>query len=262
MNVIHGDCLEVMRDMATASVDLCMASPPYECQRAYSDLEFSLRGEEWVEWAVERFMECYRVTRGLTAWVVEGQTRDYQWSATPALLMAELHKRGVKLCKPPIYARHGIPGSGGKDWLKNNYEFIICASHGKLPWSENTAMGKPCKYPPGGKMSHHGRDGRVKRRKYTPPAKANPGNIISGSVGGGRMGSHHAHGNEAPYPEWLAEFFIRSFCPPGGIVFDPFLGSGTTLAVAKRTGRDGVGIDLRLDQVELSLARIGETEFA
>lgn len=111
-------------------------------------------------------------------------------------------------------------------------------------------------------MSHHGRDGRVKRRKYTPPAKANPGNIISGSVGGGRMGSHHAHGNEAPYPEWLAEFFIRSFCPPGGIVFDPFLGSGTTLAVAKRTGRDGVGIDLRLDQVELSLARIGETEFA
>ena len=70
------------------------------------------------------------------------------------------------------------------------------------------------------------------------------------------MGSPLAHENEAPFPESLAEFFVRSFCPPGGTVLDPFMGSGTTLAVAQRTGREAIGIDLRESQVELTNRRV------
>jgi DNA modification methylase len=72
------------------------------------------------------------------------------------------------------------------------------------------------------------------------------------------MGSKLAHENEAPFPELVPEWFIRSFCPPGGRVLDPFCGSGTTLAVAKRWGRDAVGIDIRESQVALTRRRLDE----
>ena len=72
------------------------------------------------------------------------------------------------------------------------------------------------------------------------------------------MGSEYASLNEAPFPEKLAEFFVLSFCPPGGIVLDPFCGSGTTLAVAKRFGRESIGIDIRESQIALSGRRLSE----
>lgn len=258
VQIIHGDNLEVMRGMATGSVDLCFTSPPYEAARTYG-IDFNLKGQDWVDWAVERFMECYRVSKGLTAWVIEGQTRDYAWTATPALFMADLHRRGVKLRKPPIYHRVGIPGSGGPDWLRNDYEFVVCASHGKLPWSDNCATGKPPIWHAGGVSNNRAANGvRKPAPIYAKPEKANPGNVIKCIVGGGALGSDLAHENEAPFPEKLAEFFIKSFCPPGGTVLDCHSGSGTTLAVAVKNGRKGIGIDVRESQVELTKRRISE----
>ena len=74
------------------------------------------------------------------------------------------------------------------------------------------------------------------------------------------MGSTLAHENEASFPEDLATFFVRSFCPPDGIVLDPFAGSGTTLAVAKWFGRKSIGVDIRDSQVELCRRRLAEIE--
>ena len=79
--------------------------------------------------------------------------------------------------------------------------------------------------------------------------------MIHRQVGGGFMGSKLAHENEAPFPESLAEFFVLSFCPPGGWCLDPFSGSGTTSAVCRRFGRNCVGIDIRQSQIELSRRR-------
>lgn len=265
--LLQGDCLEFLRSMESDSVDLVFCSPPYEAARTYG-IGFTLKDQAWVDWAFYRYMECVRVSRGLVAWVVEGQTKQFRYTATPALLMADLHRAGVKLRKPPIYKRVGIPGSGGPDWLRNDYEFIVCSSKGKLPWSDNTATGHAPKFPAGGDPSHHSKDGRVNRprpqregdtrrvRTYKPPTKANPGNVIECHGGGGHMGSPLAHENEAPFPEKLAEAFVLSFCPPGGTVLDCFCGSGTTLAVAKRNGRSAIGIDVRESQIELSRKRI------
>lgn len=72
------------------------------------------------------------------------------------------------------------------------------------------------------------------------------------------MGSKLAHENEAPFPEKLAEFFIKSFCPPGGTVLDPFCGSGTVAAVAERLGRNSIGYDIRESQIELTKRRLTE----
>lgn len=303
--VIAGDCLEILKAMPDNSVDLVFTSPPYEAARTYG-IGFNLRGQDWVDWCVERYLECIRVSKGLVAWNVEGQTRKFRYSAAPLLLAADLHRAGVHLRKPPIFARVGIPGSGGPDWLRNDYEFIICGSRGgKLPWSDNTAMGHIPKWAPGGAMSHRlsdgtkrnqwgggekstggerGPEGKLRQSKgrpshvlttkahtkrkpsgtedqtYTPPKLANPGNIIKCKVGGGLMGSPLAHKNEAPFPELLAESIIRPFCPPGGIVLDPFCGSGTTLAVALRTGRRAIGFDIRQSQVDLSLRRVASIQ--
>ena len=74
------------------------------------------------------------------------------------------------------------------------------------------------------------------------------------------MGHPAAHENEAPYPEKLCEFFIRSFCPPGGTVLDPFSGSGTTAAVAIRTGRKALAFDVRQSQVDLTSRRLAAVQ--
>lgn len=299
--IFHGDCATLPFD--DKSIDLVFGSPPYEDARLYGELDFRLKGQEWVDWAVVRYQECLRVCKGLVAWVVESKTDDFEYGATPFLLMADLKRAGVKLRNPPIFHRVGICGSGGPDWLRNDYEPIVCASHGKLPWSDNTAMGHPPKWAPGGAMSHRLSSGRrvnqwgghakvTERQKdgttkvqpvkpshryatpseaarrngesgnpgYEPPAIANPANVITGNVGKGHMGHALAHKNEAPFPEWLAEFFIRSFCPPGGIVLDPFSGSGTTVSVALQHGRRGFGMDIRESQCELTLKRIEEAQ--
>ena len=273
--IICGDSLEVMKQMPDNCVDLVFCSPPYEDVRTY-DIGFKLKEQDWVDWAVERYIECVRISRGLVAWVVEGRTKQFKYSATPILLMADLHRAGIKLRKPPIFHRVGIPGSGGPDWLRNDYEFIVCASVGKLPWSDNTATGKPCKYKVGGQLSYRTQDGRranesrygalnTKRGTkggggYTKPKLANPGNVIKCTVGGGNMGSKLAHENEAPFPESLPEFFVKSFCPPDGIVLDIFSGSGTVAAVAIKEKRNYIGIDVRQSQIELTRKRIQEAK--
>ena len=223
--VIIGDVLDVARPLC---VNLVFCSPPYEDARTYG-MDQSFKGQAWVDWAIPRFEACLAHCNGLVAWVVEGRTRNYRYSCVPLLFMADLHRHGVHLRKPPAFNRKGIPGSGGPDWLRNDYEFIVCATNGgKLPWSDNSAMGAPCKYPVGGEMSNRTKDGRRRnartdfpakeKRGYVAPKKANPGNVIHLKVGGGLMGSDLAHENEAPFPEALAEFFIKSFCPPGGAV--------------------------------------------
>ncbi len=311
--------------LADKSVDLVFGSPPYEAARTYG-IGLNLRGQYWVDWMVDVYLESLRVCSGLVAFVIEGQTRNYRYSVVPALLMADLHRRGIHLRKPPIYHRIGIPGSGGPDWLRNDWEFVVCAtSGGKLPWSDNTACGHPPKWAPGGAMSHrlsdgtrknqwgggeksterqvdgeiktavrpshvittirnaHGvtsssnrrRSGDGKREKmgrrvtsghadgdtpnddtYLPPVLANPGNLIKCKVGGNLMGSPLSHENEAPFPETLSDFFVRSFCPTGGVVLDPFSGSGTTGASSVRAGRRYIGVDIRESQCNLTRRRM------
>ena len=60
----------------------------------------------------------------------------------------------------------------------------------------------------------------------------------------------------ATYPEELVEPCILAGCPEGGTVLDPFLGSGTTVAVALRLGREGVGIELNPEYARLAEKRI------
>jgi DNA modification methylase len=72
------DCLAAMKLIPDDQFDLVFCSPPYSDARTYG-VGFNLRGDDWVDWAFERYMECVRVCRGLVCWVVEGRTRKFQW---------------------------------------------------------------------------------------------------------------------------------------------------------------------------------------
>nr|DAS17739.1 MAG TPA: adenine-specific methyltransferase [Caudoviricetes sp.] len=61
----------------------------------------------------------------------------------------------------------------------------------------------------------------------------------------------------ATFPEELVRRCILAGCPENGIVLDPFLGSGTSLKVAKKFNRNGIGIELNPDYINMSINRIG-----
>ena len=60
----------------------------------------------------------------------------------------------------------------------------------------------------------------------------------------------------APYPEELCIIPIKATCPEGGVVLDPFCGTGTTLKVAQELNRKAIGIDLSPEYLELAQKRI------
>lgn len=74
------------------------------------------------------------------------------------------------------------------------------------------------------------------------------------------MGSKLAHENEAPYPEKLVEPIVLALTNPGDTIIDPWCGSGTTLAVAMKNGRNAIGIDCRESQIELTRRRLSELD--
>lgn len=301
--VERSDAVAFLNSLPDDSVDLLLFSPPYEKARTYSLGEPLPSGQKWVDWMVEVFRAAAPKVKGLIACVCQGQTRQYRWSAVPALLVADLHRAGMNVRNPPVFHRVGIPGSGGPDWLRGDYEWVVCVTRpGRLPWSDVTACGHEPKWAPGGDPSHrttsgrrvnrekvnsvrsqrggterkvmeamasqadmpagsklHTKDdgtGRMRVQLYIPPAKANPGSVISYPVGGGRMGHPLAHENDAPFPLKLAEFFVKSFCPPGGVVADCFSGSATATHAAVANGRRFVGGDLRESQVDLAGRRM------
>ena len=64
----------------------------------------------------------------------------------------------------------------------------------------------------------------------------------------------------ATYPENLCVVPIQAGCAKGGIVLDPFSGSGTTLKVAQELERNYIGIELNPDYIELAKKRLSEIQ--
>jgi hypothetical protein len=331
--LLQGDALRI--PLPDRSVDLVFGSPPYMDRRLYlengRDLGIARKCREWVEWMYHVTVEALRVSKGPVLWVVAGKTEDRRYQPGPEGLLWRCYEAGIAAECPCYWHRISIPGSGGNQWFRKYVEYVLAFKREpKLLWSDNTAMGHPPKWAPGGEMSHRLSDGtrrnqwghsgtgqRADRRSdgstgaaarpshrittraergeirkaigkkmvardssswakddkpkewncVLPPI-ANPGNfldipmdgelsnVLHVPVGGGLMGPPLAHENEAPFPEGLPEHFIRSLCPPGGIVLDPFSGSGTTVAVARRLGRVGIGMDIRRSQAEIARRRI------
>jgi hypothetical protein len=274
----QADALDFLRSLPDDSVDLLFTSPPYSDARVYAEADAARESSEWVSWMRPIVVEACRVSRGLVFLNVSDQVKDYCYQNGPEWLHADLTRLdGLCAVRPYVWYKTqpeddedprngGQPGSGGRHFHRNCWEPVYgSSSSGKLPppWTDNTAFGLPPKWKTGGNLTMRKRDGTrnvtgrmVKYGTDGQPTVCNPGNVIRALVGGGHLGHPLAHEGEAPMPVAVAERFVCWFCPPDGIVCDPFTGSGTTADAAKRHNRRFIGCDLRQSQVDLCKRRL------
>ena len=108
----------------------------------------------------------------------------------------------------------------------------------------------------GGKkyIEHNDGDGRKTGNVFIPSLRRNKRDVWSVSTAGFK-GAHFA-----TFPEKLVEPCVLAGCPTGGVVLDPFMGSGTTGAVAKRLWRSFVGIEINHEYMSLAEKRIAAAE--
>ena len=66
-----------------------------------------------------------------------------------------------------------------------------------------------------------------------------------------------AHHHPAIFPEKLAEDHINSWSNEGDLIYDPFSGSGTTLKIAKKLGRNFIGSEINEEYFQLICERLG-----
>ena len=251
--IICADVIDGLQQIEAESVDLVFGSPPY-CERRTYGIGAQRKCDVWVDWMLKVTAAALRVSRGPVMWVVKG-TGNY--NPAPEGLMWEGRKLGWCVLCPCIWTKNAAPTGNG--WFSNDWEFVVAFCKSKpLPYWNPLAIGTPLKYKNGGHFRQRGKDGKRRKGSDYPTHKIRkrPSNVFRVTVGGGHMGHKLACKNEAPFPEKIVEPFVKVLCPPGGTVLDPFMGSGTTLAVALANGRKAIGIDARVSQIELTKRRL------
>ena len=66
----------------------------------------------------------------------------------------------------------------------------------------------------------------------------------------------------APFPDQIPTDFITCFCPPDGIVLDPFMGSGSTAVTAKQLDRNFIGFEISKEYCDIAEERLRETNIS
>lgn len=255
-----GDCREKMQELIKEGVrvDLTITSPPYDKTRSYDGT---------LEWNFDIFKECanllYDITKdgGVVIWVVNDSVINGSESGTSFKQALYFKEIGFNLHDTMIYQKlNYIPLTHNR--YEQSFEYMFCFSKGK-PKTFNPIK-IPCKN--AGKIESYGSGRRSlldkKQAMRTPEGttymttkdtKYHP-NIFSYTVGGQKTG------HPAVFPDKLAEDQIISWSNEGDLVFDPFMGSGTTGKMAVLNNREFIGIEKVEEYYNISLKRITEVD--
>jgi site-specific DNA-methyltransferase (adenine-specific) len=165
---------------------------------------------------------------------------------------------GFKLFEGLIYKKNGSEGAWWNKRFRVDHEYMMVFLKGKKPQYFNK---EPLKIPSkhGGKTMTGGgtrlTNGiRIDTRPITINAMKCRGTVWEYLTAGD--GTRLKHQHPATYPDQLPYNFIQCFCPPDGIVLDPFIGSGTTALAAITLKRNFIGFDISEEYVELAKQRI------
>jgi len=246
----HGDCLQVLSNMQSDSVDLTVTSPPYDNLRTYNGYTFDFDG-------IAR--ELYRVTKpgGVVVWVVGDATIKGSESGTSfrqALYFKDVC--GFNLHDTMIYHREGPPLTHNR--YEQKFEFMLVLSKGR-PATFN-GMREPATYAGKSRASKTMRqDGDHLSNRSAKGVTAETrlrGNVWKIGCQNGGTADKLAHKHPAIFPEQLAADHIASWSNPGDVVLDPFLGSGTTGKMAVLAGRRFIGIEISDEYLAIASDRI------
>lgn len=268
-----GDAERVLRAWPSNFVDLCVTSPPYFQLRDYGharQIGLEQTPDEYVRRLLGVLRQVRRVLRpGGSLYLNLGDTyRDKSLLGIPWRVARELNRRGWYLRNAIVwYKPHGLP-SAIKDRLTNRYEFVFHLTKSRryyfdldpirVPNVSDRSRRMTAPVRRGAQGLEH-RSGLPVAGNFTPnPLGKNPGDVWT--IGPETRPKQFIVPGEtthfAPYPEQLVEPPILASSPRGGIVLDPFIGSGTTAAVAQRLGRHFLGIELVAEYARLARARI------
>ena len=227
-------------------IDLTVTSPPYDDLRTYNGYSFDFE-------AIAK--ELFRVTKpgGVVVWIVNDETKEGFESGSSYEQVLYFKKYcGFGILDTMIYAKKNpMPTNGNK--YRQCYEFAFILSKG-LNKTFNAIQRTTKRLDTGKQRLRNGEKSKMKASEIKDiPLE----NIWFYSVGG-KCSSVDTITFEHPatFPEQLAADHIFSWSNEGDLVYDPFMGSGTTAKMAHLQKRNWIGSEISAEYVALAKNRI------
>jgi DNA modification methylase len=247
------NCLDTMARMEDNFIDLTVTSPPYDDLRTYNGYSFDFESIA---------KELYRTTKegGVVIWIVGDATIKGSETGTSFRQALFFMECGFNLHDTMIYNRQGKFPNKNRYWQDFEYMFIF--SKGKPnnfnPLKEDAAWIKYRKT-----KSYRGRDrgkdGNFKKGgeiKYLDREK-NISNVWKIKTGDNSTTKDKiAYKHPAIFPEQLANDHIISWSNEGDIVYDCFMGSGTTAKMAIINKRKWIGSEMSREYCDIVHERL------
>ena len=247
--IVVGDCLDVMRQMPDGCVDLVVTSPPYDDLRQYDGYSFNFEPVA---------VGLYRILAGggVVVWVVADQTKNGSETGTSFRQALGFMDSGFNLHDTMIYMKKDYPPLTHNRY-EQRFEYMFVLSKGR-PSTFNPLM-VACK---------HAGESRNKSNTKQEAGSAIRGRTGYTTVKDKRIkgnvwimaGAHTKIGHPAIFPMCLASDHIESWSASGDVIFDPFMGSGTTAVAAKKLGRHYFGCDISEEYVKMARERVAKID--
>ena len=250
--IYNENCLKTMSRMPDNFLDLVVTSPPYDSMREYDGHVF----DEFEDIVTS----LYRVIKhgGTIVWIVGDQTKNGDESGTSFRQALHFKDSGFNLFDTIIYLKppRGAVGNNMGYWQTFEYMFVLTKGR---PSTVNLLMDRDnVEARPNDRGTKRLRDGSLKkltRKGYGRQGRRT--NVWQYNVGKGHSATDNiAHQHPAIFPESLAEDHIKSWSNVGDIVYDPFMGSGTTGKMALLNDRSYIGSEISGQYCRLSKKRI------
>ena len=246
MNVDYikqGDCIELLKELPSNSVDCIVTSPPYWKGFEYEAYFNSYK--QYIDWCEMWLTECKRVLKpNGTMWL--NVINDSEITIRAFELM-EIATRKImfKLHDTVVWYRYNQQPANTNRQLTNQCEYIFMLRH----TSANTALDKKAAYEKNPHIFKTKNVGNVWEIPF------NSGKKTVTSFGRKETKSKWGHSG---FPVELPETCILLSTKENDIVLDLFIGSGTTAVAAINTNRHYIGFDLDKSACEIAEKRIGE----
>lgn len=231
VTLYHGDAREIMPALGI-SADLCIADPPY----AETSLVWDVWPEGWLSVLSEvaRSMWCFGSMR-----MFFERNQEYAaagWKMSHGVVWEKANGSGFTTDRFRGVHEHVV------HWYQGPWADI----HHDVPRSSYSGPNKSAR----GKESRTTHTGTIGAHEYV-----DDGTRLMRSVLYAAAPRKGLHPTEKPIGG-LLDPLIRYGCPEGGLVVDPFAGSGSTLDAARLTGRRAIGIEGREDYCEVAASRL------